>query len=90
MIITAEDESSRVVATIPTIKLLKVLEVYLWILLEALSPRAFLIVSDRLLTAKRNRTKPAITDSIISVIIEIIFCKITINGCQLVKLALIF
>jgi hypothetical protein len=85
MIITAEDESSRVVATIPTIKLLKVLEVYLWILLEALSPRAFLIVSDRLLTAKRNKTNPAITDNIISVIIKIIFCKITIKGCQLVK-----
>jgi hypothetical protein len=70
MIITAEDESSSVVTTIPTIKLLKVLEVNLCMLLEALPPKAFLIVSERLFTAKRNKTNPAITDNTISVIIK--------------------
>jgi hypothetical protein len=39
-------------------------------LFEALPPKAFLIVSERLLTAKRNKTNPAITDNIISVIIK--------------------
>jgi hypothetical protein len=38
-------------------------------LLEAFPPNASLIVSERLLTAKRNKTKPAITDNIISVIL---------------------
>jgi hypothetical protein len=39
-------------------------------LFEALLTKAFLIVSERLLTAKRNKTKPAITDNTISVIIN--------------------
>jgi hypothetical protein len=67
--ITAEEESSKVVTTIPTNKLLKELDVYFLIQILAFSPSADFSVSDKLLTANRNKTKPAVIDKIISVII---------------------
>jgi hypothetical protein len=68
MIITADEESSRVVTTMPTSKLLKVVEVKRFIQLFALLPVASCSVFDKLFTANKNSTKPAIIDNIISVI----------------------
>ena len=67
IIITADEESNIVVTTIPTNKLLKELDVYLLIQLLAFSPSEDLSVSDKLLTANRNNTKPAVIESKISV-----------------------
>jgi hypothetical protein len=66
---TADDESKSVVKTIPTIRLLNVLDVNFCIQLLALSPIIDCIDSDKLLTANKNNTSPAIIESIISVII---------------------
>lgn len=71
MMIKADEEPSRVVATIPTSRLLNILEVNFLIHFEALSPSAKRSVSDRLMTAKRNRTKPAVMDRSISVIVSL-------------------
>jgi hypothetical protein len=64
--ITADEESSKVVITIPTNKLLNELEVYFLIQILALSPSAAFSVSDKFVTAKRNKTNPAIIDRMIA------------------------
>ena len=64
---TADDESKSVVTTIPTSKLLKVFDVNLCIHLLALSPMIDCIDSDKLFTANKNKTSPAIIESKISV-----------------------
>jgi hypothetical protein len=67
--ITAEEESNKVVTTIPTNIPEKVFDVNLRIHLLALSPITDLMVSERLLTAYKKRTNPASIDNNISVII---------------------
>jgi hypothetical protein len=66
IIITAEEESSRVVTTVPVKTAENVLAVNFNIHFFALSPMAFCIVSDKLLTANKNSIKPARMESIIS------------------------
>jgi hypothetical protein len=65
---TADDESNSVVTTIPTSKLLNVFDVNFCIQLLALSPIINCIDSDKLFTANKNKTSPAIIESRISVI----------------------
>ena len=72
---TAEDESSKVVTTVPVKIPEKVLEVNLRIHFFAFSPIAFWMVSDRLLTANKNSTKPASIERIISAIPNIKFLQ---------------
>jgi hypothetical protein len=72
---TAEEESSKVVTTIPTNKLLKELEVYFLIQTFAFSPSADFSVSDKLVTANKNKTNPAIIESTISVIYFFMKCE---------------
>jgi len=80
IIITAEDESNKMVAIVPTIKLLKVLEVNFIIQFLALSPSVNFNVSERLFTANRKRTKPAIIKSIISVMGKCSLLKTATHG----------
>jgi len=68
IIITAEEESNKVVTIIPTNKLLNELDVNLFIQPLAFSPIAAFSVSDKLVTANKNKTKPAIIDRSTSVI----------------------
>ncbi len=70
--ITAEEESSKVVTTIPTRMLLSVLDVNLTIYLFAFSPTMRRMVSERLLTANRKSTKPASIERMISVITTLV------------------
>jgi hypothetical protein len=66
---TADEESKSVVTTIPTNTLLNVFDVNFCIHLLALFPIIDCIDSDKLLTANKNNTSPAIIESKISVII---------------------
>jgi len=78
IIMTADEESKRVVTTIPTSRLLNVFDINLCIHLFALSPIIDWIDSDKLFTANKNKTSPAIIESKISVI-SFLHKKISVN-----------
>ena len=66
----AEEESSKAVTTVPVKIPERVLKVSLRINFFAFLPISYWMVSDRLLTANKNSTKPASIESIISVILN--------------------
>ncbi len=66
-IITAEEESRIIVITVPVIMAVKKLVVSLPIHFFAFSPSILFSVSDRFVSAKRNKPKPPKTDKIISI-----------------------
>jgi hypothetical protein len=80
MIITAEEESSKVVTTKPVTIAEKVFEVKRNIHFLEFSPNASCIVSERLFTANKNKTKPPIIASIISIIVTILSNRKNVSG----------
>ena len=79
MIITAEDESNIVVKIVPVMIAENRFFVNFKIQILTLSPAKSVIVEDKLLTAKRNNTKPANSDKITSNILQINELKVNLE-----------